>query len=81
MRTVNDMIEFKKITGSGTRLYDGKDYFAIYDLVKAHRIFSDPEWYGEPVEPTNAIHPGVARSIHRPHHRSRPPARNHPAAK
>lgn len=50
MRTVDSMIEFKQIIGRGTRLYDGKDYFTIYDFVKAHLNFSDPEWDGEPVE-------------------------------
>jgi type I restriction enzyme R subunit len=45
------MIEFKQIIGRGTRLYDGKDYFTIHDFVKAHHLFSDPEWDGEPVEP------------------------------
>ncbi len=52
MRQVNSMIEFKQIIGRGTRLYDGKDYFTIYDFVKAHHHFSDPEWDGEPLEPT-----------------------------
>ncbi|HWL53085.1 MAG TPA: DEAD/DEAH box helicase family protein [Chthoniobacteraceae bacterium] len=51
MRQVNSMIEFKQIIGRGTRLYDGKDYFTIYDFVKAHHHFSDPEWDGEPLEP------------------------------
>ncbi|BCM23749.1 EcoAI/FtnUII family type I restriction enzme subunit R [Methyloradius palustris] len=53
-REVNSMIEFKQIIGRGTRLFDGKDYFTIYDFVKAHHHFSDPEWDGEPdpVEPT-----------------------------
>jgi len=50
MRPVNSMIEFKQIIGRGTRLYDGKDYFTIYDFVKAHHHFSDPEWDGDPVE-------------------------------
>ena len=45
------MIEFKQIIGRGTRLYDGKDYFTIYDFVKAHHHFNDPEWDGEPIEP------------------------------
>jgi type I restriction enzyme R subunit len=54
MRPINSMIEFKQIIGRGTRLYDGKDYFTIYDLVKAHHHFSDPEWDGEPVEPEPA---------------------------
>ncbi len=51
MRPVNSIIEFKQIIGRGTRLYDGKDYFTIYDFVKAHHHFSDPEWDGEPIEP------------------------------
>ena len=51
MRPINSMIEFKQIIGRGTRLYDGKDYFTIYDFVKAHHHFTDPEWDGEPLEP------------------------------
>src|SRR3984957_6079359 len=51
MRSINTMIEFKQIIGRGTRLYEGKDYFTIYDFVKAHHHFSDPEWDGEPLEP------------------------------
>jgi type I restriction enzyme R subunit len=51
LRPVNSMIEFKQIIGRGTRLYDGKDYFTIYDFVRAHHHFSDPEWDGEPLEP------------------------------
>ncbi|MGC2165092.1 MAG: DEAD/DEAH box helicase family protein [Gallionella sp.] len=50
MRPINSMIEFKQIIGRGTRLYDGKDYFTIYDFVKAHKLFKDPEWDGEPIE-------------------------------
>lgn len=52
LRPINSMIEFKQIIGRGTRLFDGKDYFTIYDFVKAHHHFSDPEWDGEPEEPT-----------------------------
>ena len=51
MRPINSMIEFKQIIGRGTRLYDGKDYFTIYDFVKAYLHFNDPEWDGEPIEP------------------------------
>ena len=51
MRPINSMIEFKQIIGRGTRLYDGKDYFTIYDFVNAHHHFSDPDWDGEPIEP------------------------------
>ena len=50
MRPINSIIEFKQIIGRGTRLYDGKDYFTIYDFVKAHHHFSDPEWDGEPID-------------------------------
>jgi len=51
LRPINSMIEFKQIIGRGTRLYEGKDYFTIYDFVKAHLHFSDREWDGEPVPP------------------------------
>jgi type I restriction enzyme, R subunit len=51
MRPVNSMIEFKQIIGRGTRLFDGKDYFTIYDFVRAYEHFNDPEWDGEPLEP------------------------------
>jgi len=54
MRPINSMIEFKQIIGRGTRLYEGKDYFTIYDFVKAHQHFQDPEWDGEPIEPEPA---------------------------
>ncbi len=51
MRPINSMIEFKQIIGRGTRLFDGKDYFTIYDFVKAYELFNDPSWDGEPLEP------------------------------
>ncbi|MGO9237114.1 MAG: EcoAI/FtnUII family type I restriction enzme subunit R [Methylocella sp.] len=51
MRPINSMIEFKQIIRRGTRLFDGKDYFTIYDFVKAYEHFNDPEWDGEPLEP------------------------------
>lgn len=58
MRPIHSIIEFKQIIGRGTRLYDGKDYFAIYDFVKAHQHFSDPEWDGEPLEPEDCAECG-----------------------
>jgi type I restriction enzyme, R subunit len=61
MRPINSMIEFKQIIGRGTRLYDGKDYFTIYDFVKAHLHFSDPEWDGEPMEPKSPRRPILPR--------------------
>ena len=51
MRPINSMIEFKQIIGRGTRLYEGKDYFTVYDFVKAYLHFNDEEWDGEPLEP------------------------------
>lgn len=58
MRPITNMIEFKQIIGRGTRLFDGKDYFTIYDFVKAYELFNDPEWDGEPQPPDP---PGPAR--------------------
>jgi len=52
MRPVKSMIEFKQIIGRGTRLFDGKDYFTIYDFVKAYEHFNDSEWDGEPIDNT-----------------------------
>ena len=51
VRPINSIIEFKQIIGRGTRLFDGKDYFTIYDFVKAHNHFGDKEWDGDPEEP------------------------------
>ncbi|WDS37222.1 type I restriction endonuclease subunit R [Pseudoxanthomonas sp.] len=51
LRPVKSMIEFKQIIGRGTRTFDGKDFFTIYDFVKAYAHFSDPEWDGEPLPP------------------------------
>ncbi len=58
LRPINSMIEFKQIIGRGTRLYDGKDFFTIYDFVRAHHHFNDPEWDGEPLEPEPEQVPG-----------------------
>lgn len=51
MRPIRSMIEFKQIIGRGTRTFDGKDFFTIYDFVKAYEHFNDAEWDGEPLEP------------------------------
>jgi type I restriction enzyme R subunit len=58
LRPIKTMIEFKQIVGRGTRLFDGKDYFTIYDFVKAYEHFNDPEWDGEPLEPPEKPQPG-----------------------
>jgi type I restriction enzyme R subunit len=51
LRPVNSMVEFKQIIGRGTRLFEGKDYFTVYDFVEAHHHFQDPEWDGPPQAP------------------------------
>ena len=51
MRPVNSKVEFKQIIGRGTRIFEGKNYFTIYDFVKAYHHFNDSEWDGEPLEP------------------------------
>ena len=57
MRPINSMIEFKQIIGRGTRLFDGKEYFTIYDFVDAYHHFADPEWNGPPEEPVEKPDP------------------------
>ena len=49
LRPINSLIEFKQIVGRGTRLFDGKEFFTIYDFVGAYKHFADPEWDGEPI--------------------------------
>jgi type I restriction enzyme, R subunit len=51
MRPVKNIVEFKQIIGRGTRLFDGKYFFTIYDFVNASERFKDPEWDGEPIDP------------------------------
>ncbi len=47
MRPVQNIVEFKQIIGRGTRLFDKKYYFTIYDFVGACDMFKDPEWDGD----------------------------------
>jgi len=64
MRPVKSMVEFKQIVGRGTRLFDGKDYFTVFDFVNAHEHFNDDEWDGEPLAPeppTGGEHPTCKR--------------------
>ncbi len=51
MRPIKSMIEFKQIVGRGTRTFDNKDFFTVYDFVQAYHHFNDPEWDGEPIDP------------------------------
>ena len=57
LRPIKSMIEFKQIIGRGTRTFDGKDFFTIYDFVKGYEHFNDPEWDGEPLPPDEPREP------------------------
>lgn len=57
MRPIQNMVEFKQIIGRGTRLFDGKCYFTIYDFVGASDMFKDPEWDGDPYCPACGNYP------------------------
>lgn len=61
LRPIKSMIEFKQIIGRGTRLFDGKDYFTVYDFVEAYKHFSDPDWDGEPVDPEQPDEPDTPK--------------------
>jgi type I restriction enzyme R subunit len=62
MRPIRSMIEFKQIIGRGTRTYDGKDFFTVWDFVKAHENFNDAEWDGEPLSPEPPNGPRTPRT-------------------
>ncbi len=47
VRNIGSMTEFKQIIGRGTRVFDGKDYFTIWDFTGATNLFYDPAWDGE----------------------------------
>lgn len=57
LRPVNNMVEFKQILGRGTRLFDGKYFFTLYDFVGASKNFNDPEWDGDPFCPVCGNYP------------------------
>lgn len=63
LRPIKSMVEFKQIIGRGTRLFEGKDYFTIYDFVKAHEHFGDPEWDGPPLPPPDAPPPPTGAQV------------------
>ncbi len=69
LRPIKSMIEFKQIIGRGTRTFDGKDFFTIYDFVKAYEHFNDAEWDGEPLPPDDPGMPKPPRGSGQPDHR------------
>lgn len=46
VRNIGSIVEYKQIIGRGTRLFDGKDFFTIYDFVGATNTFRDEVWDG-----------------------------------
>ncbi len=57
LRPVNNMVEFKQILGRGTRLFDGKYFFTLYDFVGASKRFEDDDWDGDPFCPVCGNYP------------------------
>lgn len=64
MRPIESMIEFKQIIGRGTRIYDDKFYFTIWDFVGAYKKYSQPDWDGEPVCPKCGNNPCTCKPTH-----------------
>lgn len=50
MKPISSMTDFKQIIGRGTRLFTDKDklWFSILDYTGATKLFSDPEFDGDP---------------------------------
>lgn len=72
MRPVNNMVEFKQIIGRGTRLFDDKYYFTIYDFVGASRNFQDAEWDGDPFCPVCGNYPCTCNKKPKPYPKDDP---------
>lgn len=72
LRPVNSMIEYKQIVGRGTRIYDGKYYFTIWDFVGAFNKYNQPDWDGPPIcpkcgnNPCTCAKPGDGGGGHEP---------------
>ena len=60
------MIEFKQIIGRGTRLFEQKDYFTIYDFEDVYLKFFDEEWDGEPIDSDPPTEPKEPREPKEP---------------
>lgn len=67
MRPVNSIIEFKQIIGRGTRIYEDKFFFTIWDFVRAYERYSDPSWDGEPVCPKCGNNPCTCEKKPKPY--------------
>ena len=63
VRVVNSMTEFKQIIGRGTRVRAdyGKLWFSILDYTgSATRLFADPDFDGDPIDPPTELTLGEA---------------------
>ena len=67
MRPVNSIIEYKQIVGRGTRVYEGKYYFTIFDFVRAYENYAKPDWDGDPVCPKCKNNPCTCTKKSRPY--------------
>ena len=65
-RPVGSMIEFKQIIGRGTRLFEQKDYFTIYDFEDVYLKFFDEDWDGEPIDPDPPKEPSEPKEPREP---------------
>ena len=65
-RPVGSMIEFKQIIGRGTRLFEQKDYFTIYDFEDVYLKFFDEEWDGEPIDSDTPKEPKESLELKEP---------------
>ncbi len=65
LRPVNSMIEYKQIVGRGTRIYDGKYYFTIWDFVGAFNKYNQPDWDGPPICPKCGNNPCTCGKTHK----------------
>ena len=48
VRNIGSIVEYKQIVGRGTRVFEGKDFFTIYDFMGATNDFIDEIWDGAP---------------------------------
>ena len=55
VRNIWSIVEYKQIVGRGTRVFDGKDFFTIYDFVGSSIRFIDEiwEWPADNIEEIN----------------------------
>ncbi len=81
MRPINSMIEFKQIIGRGTRLYEGEDYFTIYDFVRAHHTSTTRNGTASLSRPSPPSQKSLERLERRAFHRSLDPNPSRPAPK